>query len=282
MTTRKQEEARCQFHTGGKRRDISHLGPMRGGPTAVALLRRPWRVAVSAAAFSCTTMSLSSAASAANQFVVATDGQAVASSESSKEFLLSRPAGAYTTARTCCNARRLFEWESHVSRTASSVAGMLDGASAAPHLDVLTRPEALRPRLDATVAAAVREYTARHGQEGELKVTVLVTWDRHAAAPTGSDDPVGSIACHVAPLPPLPSPPVRVEVRGAPRSNAAAKDSSWVTERAPLEALMRASSAGPVNELLLANDAGELFEGSQVCGLAAPRLTWPRLTSPDL
>ena len=35
------------------------------------------------------------------------------------------------------------------------------------------------------MAAAVREYTARHGQEGELKVTVIVTWDREAAAPTG-------------------------------------------------------------------------------------------------
>lgn len=187
------------------------------------------------------------------------------SAESSKEFLLSRPSGAYTTARTCCGARRLFEWETHVSRTASSVSGMLKGAgvATAPVLETLTQPEVLRPRLDATVAAAVREYVGAHGQEGELKVTILVTWDSEAPTGTDSGGPVGSIACHIAPLPQLPSPPVRVEVRGAPRANAAAKDSSWVTERAPLEELMRQSAVGSVNELLLADDDGSLLEGSQ-------------------
>ena len=236
---------------------------MRGSSALVAIRR----VAMSAAAISSVSMGVASSACAANKFVIATDGVASASSESSKDFLLSRPSGAYTTARTCSRGRRLFEWETHVGRTALSVAGMLtseveQGAAAAPLLETLTKPEVLRPRLDATVAAAVHEYMATHGEDGELKVTVLVTWDR-TAVPTDGNGVVGSIACHIAPLPPLPSPPVRVEVRGAPRANAAAKDSSWVSERAPLEELMRGSAVGAVNELLLADDDGALLEGSQ-------------------
>ena len=204
---------------------------------------------LSAAAFS--TMSASNAA----QFVVATNGVAATSAETSKDFLLSRPSGAYTTARTCATARRLFEWETHVGRTASSCAAML-GEGQTTLSDALATPEALRPRLDETVGAAVKEYLSQHGDADELKVTVLVTWD-------GEGDATGSIACHIAPLPRLPEPPVRVEVRGAPRSNAMAKDSTWVTERAPLEALMRDSAVGSVNELLLATESGDLLEGSQ-------------------
>ena len=220
------------------------------------------RVAVSAAAASC-TMNLSTAC-AAGQYVIATDGLAKSSTESAKEFLLSRPSGAYTTARTCCGATRLFEWETHVTRTASSVAGMLQGEeqkSAAGALEALSKPELLRPRLDATVSSAVREYESLNGKDGELKVTILVTWGE--AAGKADAETVGSIACHVAPLPALPLPPVRVEARGAPRANAEAKASSWVAERAPLEALMRQSAVGEVNELLLATESGEVLEGSQ-------------------
>ena len=234
---------------------------------AMLLTRLCRRVAMSAAAMSMSlsTATMSAACASTAPFVVATDGVAAPSMESSKEFLLSRPPGAYTTARTCSGARRLFEWETHVSRTASSVAAMLGeqcSGRASPLFSSLATAEALRPRLDATVAAAVKQYLVQHDDVDELKVTVLVTWDQTAAAST-SDEPLGSIACHVAPLPRLPEPPVRVEVRGAPRTNAAAKDSTWVTERAPLEALMRASAAGDLNELLLKTEGGELLEGSQ-------------------
>lgn len=40
---------------------------------------------------------------------------------------------------------------------------------------------------------------------------------------------------HVAPLPSRPPPPIKAVVRGAPRSNAEAKDSEWVRQRAALE-----------------------------------------------
>ena len=41
---------------------------------------------------------------------------AAASAQDSKSFLLSKPGGAYTTARTCRNGRSVFEWETHVER----------------------------------------------------------------------------------------------------------------------------------------------------------------------
>lgn len=215
-----------------------------------------------------------SQSASASQFVVCIDGAAAPSGLTSKEFLLSSPSGAYTTARTCSRARRLFEWETHVARTATSVEAMVLGEkqtretappAASALLDALATPAALRPRLDVTVASAMRTYVAAHGDDTELKVTVLVSWDKaHETEQCAeSSSPPGSIACHIAPLPPLPTSPVRVEVRGAPRSNALAKDSAWVADRAPLEALMGASTAGPLNELLLVSEAGELLEGSQ-------------------
>ena len=113
------------------------------------------------------------------------------------------------------------------------------------------------------MAEALQLYLGLHGDESELKVTVLVTWDQITAVspdPSGDDGLCsGSISCHIAPLPPLPSFPVKVEVRGSPRAMATAKDSSWVADRAPLEALKRED----VNELLLATDEGALLEGSQ-------------------
>ena len=190
------------------------------------------------------------------KYVIAVDGIAGPSEQASKDFLLSRPSGAYTTARTCSRARRLFEWDTHVQRTAASVDSMLRDdarlttAEARMLSAQLGTSEALRPQLDATVAAAMQAYIDAHGDDTELKVTALVNWKVSTTA---------SIACHVAPLPPLPVSPVKVEVRGAPRSNAMAKDSSWVADRAPLEALMGAD----FNELLLATEDGELLEGSQ-------------------
>ena len=195
-------------------------------------------------------------------FVIATDGTANPSSVTSKDFLRSHPAGAYTTARTTCNGQRLFEWDTHIHRTAASVAAMLDKSqepSAQCLIKTLGQASTLRPRIDATVAAAVRRYISAHGNENELKVTVLVTWADVLANACAKIDSPGRVMAHISPLPPIPSPPVKVELRGAPRANAAAKDSSWVSERGPLEAVMRPD----MNELLLATTDGEIFEGSQ-------------------
>ena len=147
-----------------------------------------------------------------------------------------------------------------MARTASSAAAMLaadaNGAQVDAVISQIGTADALRPKLDATVADAVTKYRNECNQDDcELRITVLVSWSGETT----------EVAVHVAPLPALPSHPVRVEVRGQPRSNAAAKNSSWVSERAPLEALMRAGDVGgPINELLLTEpDTGAILEGSQ-------------------
>ena len=111
-------------------------------------------------------------------------------------------------------SRKLFEWETHVTLTASSARAMVEAeadearrASLKTTADV-TDAARLRPRMTSTAAAAVDAWAAEYGPADELKVTVLVTWDGDAT----------TVGCHVAPLPPLPAPPVRVEVRGAPRA----------------------------------------------------------------
>jgi hypothetical protein len=47
--------------------------------------------------------------------------------------------------------------------------------------------------------------------------------------PTSDIDPGFCMLTHVCALGPRPSPPVVTQVRGAPRTNAMAKDSAWVT-----------------------------------------------------
>ena len=107
-------------------------------------------------------------------------------------------------------------------------------------------------RLLAALRAAVRGYRAASADAaGELKLTVLLTWEgcqqpdpaaaegNPAAASNGTASGA-DIFVHVSALPPRPAPPVRVLVRGEPRSNAAAKDSEWVRQRKALEAAMPA------------------------------------------
>jgi len=223
--------------------------------------------------FQATTMATT--ATAATKNVVVLDGkQAEETTVTSKEFLLSNPSGAYTTARTCAGGTKIFEWEAHIERTAKSLASMMEQRESTTIASSrLSDPYVLRRRLDAAVEDAVRLHQRLHNDEKddfdassprELKLTALVGWTALDDESISSGEDGGWVACHATSLPPLPAAPVRVEIRGSPRDNAAAKDSAWVSERAPLEALMQsATCGGPVNELLLATDTGDLLEGSQ-------------------
>lgn len=184
----------------------------------------------------------------ARPFAIAADGAALPTALTAKEWLSEKP-GAYTTART--HKGKVFEWSTHLERTASSILEM--DPSPAAKLFAEQGGAWYKRRLDGTAAAAIEAYRTETGDaDGEVKVTLRVAWE----------DEWIEVGAHAGALPPPPSKPVRVEARGAPRANAAAKDSRWVTERAPLEALMAASEAGPMNELLL-SDGGKLLEGSQ-------------------
>ena len=186
-----------------------------------------------------------SMATTAQPFVSAIESVAAPTAQTAKAWLQASPSGAYTTART--HAGKVFEWSAHVQRTADSVGQMAPVGDAVDLVD----PAKLRRRLDGAAGAVVDAYRASHGSE-ELKLTFLVSWDDAGAT---------TVAAHASPLPPLPQKPVRVETRGAPRANAAAKDSAWVSARAPLEKLQAAAHA-PINELLL-SDEGKILEGSQ-------------------
>lgn len=85
----------------------------------------------------------------------------------------------------------------------------------------------------------------------ELKLTILFVWH--------TEDSMLECLYHVSQLPLRPSPPIKVEVRGAPRSNAKAKDSGWVRERKRLEYLKPVDT----NEILLRDVDGALLEGTQ-------------------
>ena len=70
------------------------------------------------------------------------------------------------------SGQRLFEWDTHVHRTAASAAEMLrqSGHPAANRLvEELGDATRLRPRLDATVATAVRKYLSMHGDRNEVR-----------------------------------------------------------------------------------------------------------------
>jgi len=203
---------------------------------------------------------------------VAVNGQAVDMAITSKDFLSVFPSGAYTTVRTTGGGTRLFEWTAHVERTAKSAGKILAGqlrestVQSQNVVQTLSTPHSLRKVLDKTVCSAMQHFHCQFPDalDSELRITALVSLDPDTQQPC--------IAAHVAPLPPLPQPPVRVEVRGHPRKDASSKTSSWVTERAPLEKIMQQADvgAGGVNEFLLSvkEDKGgvtkqAIYEGGQ-------------------
>ena len=198
--------------------------------------------------FNVVRMCLSS--STATPFGLAKEGLALPCDFDSKAFLTRFPRGAYSTARTVGQSS-VFEWQTHVQRLADSVALMReeDATVACADDDVA----ALGERLATAASTAVRAFRGEGGRTEEFKLTWLVA--------------DADVYCHVGALPPLPSPPIAVEVRGEGRANALAKDSGWVTERAPLEALRQRAELADgraINEIVLSREEdGALLEGSQ-------------------
>jgi branched-subunit amino acid aminotransferase/4-amino-4-deoxychorismate lyase len=104
-------------------------------------------------------------------------------------------------------------------------------------------PDAAAPALRSTAGSGPADRTAR----------VQQTLAALAAQPF-------TLLTHVTPLPPRRPPPIRALVAGAPRENAAAKDSEWVRQRQALEA----SKPAGVEEILLFDAAsGAVMEGTQ-------------------
>jgi len=191
-------------------------------------------------------LSVEASASTEYQIVLVQNETLVECSENSGDWLSNAPRGAYTTGRTV-GRDAVFEFDFHVRRLATSIKLMLEadhpGAPFPAHLAPLLEEGLLRPKVLSSLRAGMRAFQA----PGEVKLTVLITWD----------DEKFDIFSHLVPLPDRPVPPVKVMVKGNPRSNAAAKDSDWVRARKTLED----DKPKDVNEIVLMQDDGGLFEG---------------------
>merc|ERR1712086_72690 len=96
------------------------------------------------------------------------------------------------------------------------------------------------------------------GNDNELKITILVTWEQLRNTPQKVEGDF-DVWCHTCLLPPRPRDPVKVLIKGAPRNNPLAKDSKWISDRKGLE-----DDKDPdVHEVILMTETGELMEGTQ-------------------
>ena len=190
-------------------------------------------------------------------------------------WLESMPRGAYTTARTTSRGRCVFELSFHLQRLVDSAGLMHLGRGRVGGMD---HDQALKQRVLDTMRRGVEAYMRHHGgydggyddvpedDDHEMKITVLVcegdAIDAENSETLNNNDGSNNdakereaVLVHVSPLGPRKAPgPVRVEIRGEPRANAAAKDSEWVTARKQL------AKPDDVDELVLEAD-GALYEG---------------------
>mmetsp|Transcript_31449 Transcript_31449/g.53089 ORF Transcript_31449/g.53089 Transcript_31449/m.53089 type:complete len:325 (+) Transcript_31449:109-1083(+) len=181
---------------------------------------------------------------------------------SSKNFLLSYPRGAYTTARTTSHRQSMFDLRFHVQRIADSVKSIWGEESTRFSLPCLhswqefTNAKTVQRKLVILTHKAIQLFESTSAvplaNDEELKVTVLVCPNK-----TNIDEMTEFLMyAHLSTLPCLQD-SVCVQVRGQPRTNPSAKDSEWVRERQLLEEHMDAG----VNEVLLADDDYRILEG---------------------
>jgi len=187
--------------------------------------------------------------SAAPDFALICNGKEQAVTVNSEQLLKTFPRGPYTTARTH-QMNSVFEFDFHNARIAESTKLMVEAGTLPPpkQLSTLTDPLGLREEYLGNVRKAVQLFQSYHPDTGEMKLTTLLTVDE------AKDH---QLYVHVQPLGNRPEKPVKIQIMGAPRSNAAAKDSGWVSSR---QGLWDAREED-VHEVVLCDDQGQLFEG---------------------
>eukprot|EP00667_Euglena_gracilis_P013699 EG_transcript_14138 len=179
---------------------------------------------------------------------------------SEKQLLNEWPRGAYTTARTVCG-NKVLEFELHVRRLVDSAQLMID-KNQVKNPVMLTNAEKLRPYVMKSISTALRRFQKEYPTHiEERRITCLLCWEQPQALEDSEKDWPAEfqLYTHVHLLPRRPTPPILVDIRGAPRGNAKAKDTQWVKDRKALEATM----APDVNEILLLDEEGRVLEGTQ-------------------
>jgi branched-subunit amino acid aminotransferase/4-amino-4-deoxychorismate lyase len=203
------------------------------------------------------------------------------------------PRGAYTTARSV-GSRGVFEFETHVKRTAASCASLLKPSQQQQQqFPAIATEIGLRSRLATSMRLATQALRSQLVSISEstgsslpdVKLTCLLLTDlsdiNKCCTTTGllrtylgdiSDMDIdkrlltsvtneeGLIVLHATVLPTRRLPPIKCVVAGAPRTNALAKDSEWVRARTSLEATKKED----VEEILLSDtNEGRVLEGTQ-------------------
>jgi len=184
------------------------------------------------------------------------------------------PRGAYTTCRTIGRGTKVYQFDYHVERLATSAQAMIqsgvvvDGGEVQDYSQV-TNLENVRNDVMKSIQSTIQQFRDEFGSEmlscDEFRITLLSSWlpneenqesERNVSTTTNAN--IFNMFCHVTILPyrDTENEHIKVEIHGRGRSNAIAKDSRWVSERED-------SSKHNCEEYILVNDDCEMLEGTQ-------------------
>lgn len=188
------------------------------------------------------------------------NGRAGLTEKSATELLLEGSRGAYTTARTW-KQQSIFRFKEHIERLANSVKLIVDNNSTNPQEELLKLKDVINPgtlepivRKELEVGMQFFFKSIEPSPDDEVRITILISWEH----PEGGHD--FDIDSHYMLLPPRSNPPISTLLLGAPRSNAAAKDSQWIRDKQWLE---DARGGRHFEEVLLVTEDGGVLEGTQ-------------------
>eukprot|EP00293_Proteomonas_sulcata_P016928 CAMPEP_0184300250 /NCGR_PEP_ID=MMETSP1049-20130417/10701_1 /TAXON_ID=77928 /ORGANISM="Proteomonas sulcata, Strain CCMP704" /LENGTH=303 /DNA_ID=CAMNT_0026610915 /DNA_START=118 /DNA_END=1029 /DNA_ORIENTATION=+ len=192
---------------------------------------------------------VSGSGTSASKYALICNGKQIPCELSSEELLKSFPRGPYTTARTH-ELSHVFEFEFHNRRIAESTQLMVQAGTLPKPLafDQLIRPDSLRSEYLNCVRKAVETYQQQVASDVEMKLTTLLNVN---------DASEHQLLVHVQALGTRPAQPVDIQIMGAPRENALAKDSGWVSARQGLWD----GREKEVHEVVLCDKDGFLYEG---------------------
>lgn len=169
-------------------------------------------------------------------------------------FIEEFPRGAYSTSRTV-EFDSVVALQEHIDRLGKS----LDINCLAMSCNVMIKdqfqeiPKTLTPLCESKSFKEIlmKNFHQTFTKENiEYKITILITWN--------NDKTSYDIYLHYSALPPLPKPPIIVEVIPGSRTHIKAKDSEWTRYRKYIEGMKKDPKS---NEIVLVDHEGNLYEG---------------------
>ncbi|KAI8061044.1 aminotransferase [Gongronella butleri] len=192
------------------------------------------------------------------------------------DFIYSYPRGAYTGMRTV-HRGSIVELDAHMKRIVNSVSLMKFAGPGKDHesdqvahaMESFRDRDAFEAKLVPLLRHALGAYYKAMPDVQEAKVSIMVTYDHEAHHPR--------FATHVTELHQPPTSRVKVQLENKARTMPSVKDSQWVRDRAILEK----NKPADVNEIVLVDDQGHVYEGMASNFFAVRRRTPLPETSSD-